>query len=169
WLADGPITLPDITALNEPGTGEDYARRLYVDATGDTTLEQGAYTRQILNVLVSRGLLGAYYRASSVEEVVQAILTVGPVCFGSSWYHSMDTVISKYGNAYIRVDESSGVRGGHEYLLDGVNLAPADGPPFVRLHNSWSAQWAWLGTARVSIDDLHLLFVGDAFIATEEA
>ena len=70
WLADGPVTHPSITALKDSTTGEAYARELYVQATGDQTLEQGAYTRQILRVLVSRGLLGAYYRAASVDEVV---------------------------------------------------------------------------------------------------
>lgn len=167
WLADGPITHPDITALDNEATGEAYARQLYLDATGDTSLDQGAYTRQVVRILVERGLVGSYYRASSVEEVVQAILTIGPVCFGSPWYRSMDYVISEFDNVYLKVDESSGIRGGHEYVLDGVNLAPAEGPPYVRLHNSWSSEWAHMGTARVSIDDLHALYVGDAFIASE--
>lgn len=169
WLADGPITHPDIAALDDPTTGEAYARALYVEATGDTSLQEGAYTRQLLSVLVKRGLVGAYYRASSVEEVCQAILTLGPICFGSPWYSSMDRVVLQYDNAYIRVDEASGVRGGHEYLLDAVNLSPSAGPPFARLHNSWGPGWGHQGTVRVSIDDLHLLFVGDAFICSELA
>lgn len=169
WLADAPVFHPGITALDDPTTGEEYARQLYFDATHDTTLEQGAYTRQILKVLVQRRLIGAYHRAVSVEEVITAILTLGPVCFGSDWYASMDDVVYEYGNAYIGVDEASGVRGGHEYVLDAIDLAPPEGPPYARLHNSWSDQWAHEGTARVSIDDLHVLFVGDAFICTELA
>jgi hypothetical protein len=102
WLADAPVYHPDIPALNDPIQGEVYARQLYVEATGDTTLQEGAYTRQLLNVLVGRGLVGAYHRASSVDEVVTAILTLGPVCFGSNWYRSMDDVVDEYGNSYIR-------------------------------------------------------------------
>jgi len=168
WLADGPILHPDITALSDPSTGEAYARQLYLDATGDTTLDKGAYTRQILRVLTARGLIGAYHAAASVDEVVTALLTTGPVCFGSTWYRSMDAPVFEYDNAYLHVDEASGERGGHEYLLDAVELAPAyGGPAYVRMHNSWGPDWAHLGTARISIDDLHKLFVGDAFIGTE--
>lgn len=167
WLADGPVKHPDIAAIQDAGAGEQYAQDLYVEATGDKTLQKGAYTRQILTVLVGRGLVGAYYNAANVDEVVQTILTVGPVCFGSNWYGSMDTPQTAYGNVYLSVDEASGVRGGHEYLLDGVNLEPADGEPYVRLHNSWGTGWAHGGTARVTLNDLGKLFVGDAFVATE--
>lgn len=169
YLADGPITHPDITALNDPVTGEEYARQLYVDATGDTTLQQGAYTRQILSVLVQRGLVGAYHKAASVDEIITTLLTMGPICHGSYWYSSMDKVVYQYDNAYIFVDESTAIRGGHLYLLDGINLAPRHGPPFVRIHNSWGPNWAHLGTGRLPIDDLHMLFVGDAFVLTELA
>jgi hypothetical protein len=169
WLADAPVYHPDIPDLNDATTGEYYARQLYVEATGDDTLEQGAYTRQILKVLVSRGLVGAYHRAASVDEVITAILTLGPVCFGSNWYRSMDDVQSMYGNSYIYVDEATGSRGGHEYILDAIDLAPAEGPPYARLHNSWGSDYGHDGTVRVTIEDLNTLFVGDAYIATELA
>jgi hypothetical protein len=65
------------------------------------------------------------------------------------------------------VDEASGVRGGHEYLLDVIDLSPDEGPPYARLHNSWGLGWGHSGTVRVSIDDLNTLFVGDAFICSE--
>lgn len=168
WLADGPITHPDITDLSDATTGEAYARQLYLDATGDTTLQQGAYTRQILKVLVQRGLIGAYYKAASVDDIITYLLTTGPVCFGSNWYSSMDDPVNEFNNAYLVVDEASGIRGGHEYILDGIELAPTKGgPPYVRMHNSWGPDWAHLGTARISIADLRILFVGDAFICTE--
>ncbi len=167
WLADAPVTHPDITALNDPITGEVYARDLYVDATGDTTLQQGAYTRQLLKALVNRGLIGAYHAAASVDEVITAILTLGPVCFGSNWYASMDYPKDEFNNTYIYVDEASNIRGGHEYILDAIDLAPAEGPPYCRLHNSWGLDYGHSGTVRVTIDDLHKLFVGDAFLATE--
>lgn len=169
WLADGPITHPDIEALKDPATGEAYAQQLYVDATGDTSMQEGAYTRQILRVLRDRGLIGAYHAAASVDEIVQALLTLGPVMFASNWYGSLDRVVPLYGNAYIYVDEASGIRGGHAYLLDGIDLTPTDGPPFVRMHNSWGPEWAHGGTARITLDDLRKLFVGDAWIGTEVA
>lgn len=168
WLADGPIVHPDIAALSDPIAGEAYARQLYLDATGDTSLQQGAYTRQLLRQLVARGLIAAYHRAASVDEIVTQILTRGPICHGSVWYESMFEPVDQDGNAYVVVDEASGVAGGHEYLLDAVELEPVEGPPYVRLHNSWGT-WGHDGTARLSIDDLHILFVGDAFAPTELA
>jgi hypothetical protein len=167
WLADGPITHPSITALKDATAGEEYARQLYVEATGDTSLQEGAYTRQLLKVLVGRGLIGAYHAAASVDEIITTLLRVGPVCFGCDWYSSMDTVVNQYDNSYIFVDEASGVRGGHEFILDGINLSPGSGLPYVRMHNSWGVGWAHEGTARITLDDLRKLFVGDAFVATE--
>ncbi|MDP9301853.1 MAG: hypothetical protein M3P43_13325 [Actinomycetota bacterium] len=167
WLIAGPITHPDFPAFSDADTAEAFARQLYLDATGDATLEQGAYTRQILKVLTQRTWIGAYYRCSSVDEIVQTILTVGPVCHGSSWFNSMFDPVSEYENSYLRVDEASGVAGGHEYLLSAVNLAPAEGPPYVRVENSWGGSWAHNGCARISIDDLRVLFVGDAYVCSE--
>ena len=112
WLADAPVVHPDIDALNDPVTAEVYAVELYEEATGDSTLLKGGYTRQFLKVLQRRGLIGNYYRAASVDEVITCILTTGPVCFGSYWYSSMDRVWTEYGNAYLRVDEGTTIRGG---------------------------------------------------------
>lgn len=169
WLSDGPITHPDIEEIKNSMNGEEYAQALYVAATGDTSLQEGAYTRQVLRILVQRGLIGAYHRAASVDEIVQAVLTTGPVGFGSEWYRSMDDPVKKYDNAYCYVDEASGVRGGHFYIFDGVDLEPAEGPPFLRQHNSWGPDWAHLGTSRFPIEDTRSLFVGDAWICTELA
>jgi hypothetical protein len=168
WLIAGPVVHPDVAAFADAGVAETWARKLYVDATGDTSLQQGAYTRQILKVLKTRGEIGTYAAMSTADEIVNALLTVGPVCHGSDWYESMFDPISKYGNSYLVVDESSGVAGGHAYCLTAVDLAPADGPAYVRVENSWGSGWGHNGTARLSITNLHRLFVGDAWTATEQ-
>lgn len=169
YLADGPVTHPAIAELKDPAAAEEFARTLYVEATGDETLQDGAYSRQVLRVLRDRGLVASYHRAASVEEIVQAVLTLGPVGFGSEWYRSLDDPVEDYGNAYCYVDEASGSRGGHFYIFDGVNLNPADGPPFLEQLNSWGPSWAHNGRARFPIEDVHKLFVGDAWICTEVA
>jgi hypothetical protein len=160
----------------DPLAGELYALRLY-DAIHDGTLEPldpgregGAQADDGAVILKRRGLISAYYRASSVDDVVQAILTKSPVVFASAWYRSMDDPHKMYtsGNRYVTVDVASGIRGYHCYLLDAVNLAPTEGPPFVRLSNSWGkVSWGTNGAARVSIEDLHTLYIQNAWIATE--
>jgi len=146
-----------------------FARKLYFDATGDATYQQGAYTRDALDVLKKRGQIGAYYRLGTVDEIIATLLNFGPVVFGSTWYSSMDDPIAQFNNQYLRVDASSEIRGGHLYCFTGVDLKPLVGPPFVRQENSWGPGFAKNGTARISIDDLHVLYDGDAYRLVETA
>jgi len=148
-------------------TAHVFARQLYFDATGDATYQEGAYTRSALDVLHKRGQLAAYYRLGSVDEILNTLRGVGPVTFGSTWYEPMFDTHAQYGNEYLRVDIGSGIAGGHLYCLTGVNLAPAQGPPYVRMENSWGPTWGHNGTARITIDDLHVLYDSDAFLLTE--
>jgi hypothetical protein len=158
----------------DPLAAELYAQRLY-DAIHDGVLEpldperdDGSFASSGGVVLKRRGLVSGYYRAASVDDVVQAILTKAPVVFASAWYYSMDNTPHLYDNLpYVDVDVSSGIRGYHAYLLDAVNLAPSVGPPFVRLLNSWGTNWGRKGAARVTIEDLHTLYIQNAWIATE--
>jgi hypothetical protein len=145
----------------------EYARKLYLDASGDATYQEGTYTRLALNVLVSRGQIAAYYRLTDVDGIVDALLNQGPVTFGSTWYNNMFRTTAQYGNRYLLVDPGSGMAGGHLYCLTGVDLSPAEGPPFVRMENSWGAGWGQNGTARITIDDLAVLYDGDAFFLSE--
>lgn len=153
-------------SFDNPTDAHLFARQLYFDCTGDSTYQQGAYTRDALNVLKNRGQIAAYYRLGSVDEVLSA-LDHGPVVFGSTWYESMFDTHAEYGNEYIRVDVGSGVAGGHLYCLTGKQLAPLSGPQFVRQENSWGPGFGKNGTARISIDDLHILYDGDAYVLTE--
>lgn len=169
YLIDGPVTHPRFADLTSVGRAHAFARDLYFQATGDATYQQGAYTRQVLDVLRARNLIGGYHRCATAEEVVRTLLEVGPVGHASDWYASMFNPERRFGYSYLRVDEGSGVAGGHEYLLVGANLAPTEGPPFVLMQNSWGAGWGDAGFARIAIEDLHVLFCGDAFVLTEAA
>ena len=165
-LMASPTTHPTFPSFADVPSAHTYARRLYFDATGDSTYQEGAYTRDALNVLRTRGAIAAYYRLASVDEVIDA-LYIGPVTFGTYWYDSMFEPYSAYGNQYLRVDISSGIAGGHLYCITGYDLAPEDGPPYVRIQNSWGRGWGKNGTARITIDDLHVLYDGDAFKLSE--
>jgi hypothetical protein len=156
----------------KPGTAEEYAvdmydkiHELYEDP--DPERDDGCYTVDGAKILKKRGLISAYYNASSVDDVVTALLNQGPVVFAMPWYKSAYSPYDAYGNKYLRVDVSSGIVGYHAMELDAVDLAPDAGPAFVRAHQSWGP-WGYKGTVRIPIEpELHTLFIGSAYIATE--
>jgi len=155
---------PDFQSVREAHL---FARKLYFDATGDSTYQEGAYTRDALDVLRARGQIAAYYRLASVDDIIDTLLHVGPVTFGSYWYDSMFDPVSQYGNAYVRVNPASGIAGGHLYCLTGIDLAPDDGVAYCRMENSWGSGWGKNGTARITLDDLGILYDGDAYLLSE--
>src|SRR5206468_2149187 len=124
-----------------------------------------------------------YHWVSSPDELRNTILTVGPVCVGVNWYASMDhPQLGPNDRAYMVVDPSSGLRGGHEFEINGINLQPESGPAFYRMKNSWGRQWPGdalpgqkvygPGTARFALTDLEDLVFnhgGDAVLITEVA
>lgn len=160
--ADSPIPITGIT--------EDWARTLYVDASGDTTLQEGTSGLAACRVLATRGTITSYHWVTTAEELRTAVLDLGTVCVGTNWYESMFDPVERYGNSYMRVSPASGLAGGHEYLINGINLAPSEGPPFARMKNSWGKGWGHGGTARFELSALEdLLFSadGDAVLITE--
>jgi hypothetical protein len=158
----------------DPIDAELYALRLY-DRIHDGVLEPldpardaGCIASDGAVILKRRGLISGYYRASSVDDVIQAVLTKAPVVFASPWYFSMDNTPHLYDDApYVDVNPASNIRGYHAYLIDAVNLTPSAGPPFAVILNSWGYAWGRKGRARVTIENLHTLFIGNAWIATE--
>jgi hypothetical protein len=161
-IADSPVP--------ELGIDEAWARKLYVDASGDTSLQAGTSGLAACRVLAARGTISAYHWIATVEELHNALLELGSVCVGVSWYQSMFTPEARNGNAYLKVDPASGVAGGHEFLVNGIQLKPAAGEPFYRMKNSWGTSWGHGGTARIDCEDLdELLFArgGDAVLVTE--
>lgn len=152
------------------GIDETYARQLYLDASGDTTYEQGTSGLAACRVLAQRGTITAYHWIATPTELRTAVLTLGTVCVGTTWFNSMFTPVYRYGALFLDVNPASGVAGGHEYVITGINLAPSAGPPFYRMLNSWSTSWGHNGTARMVCADLEqLLFSdsGDAVLITE--
>jgi hypothetical protein len=167
-LMAGPVTHSDFLSFGTPDDAHQFARKLYFDATGDDTYQQGAYTRDALNVLVARGQIASYHRLGSVDEIITTLQSIGPVTFGSTWYEPMFEPRSEYENSYLQVDTRAPVAGGHLYSLTGVDLSPIHGgPQFVRMENSWGPSWAHNGTARITLEDLAKLYDGDAFLLAE--
>jgi hypothetical protein len=149
-----------------------FARAAYLAFTGDETYQQGAYMVNATAWAMREGYISNYYRCTDVPWTVDAILDIGPVFWASPWFNSMyyedSQLREETGEYYIKVNPNSELRGYHAYLLTGVDLQPEVGPPFVRMQNSWGSDWGKNGTARITLDDLAILYDGDSFILTEK-
>jgi len=152
------------------GIDEAWAQNLYVQASGDTSMQQGTSAILACRVLQDWGDISAYYWMSDADELRNTVLNVGSVCIGVYWYYSMEYPYAYNNNMYININEASGIAGGHEVLVNGVNLAPAVGKPYYRIKNSWGRGWGHNGTVRVFTEDLENLIFnsdGDAVLIME--
>jgi hypothetical protein len=157
-FADGPVRQTGIT--------EEIAQHDYVEATGDTSMDQGTSAIVAMRYYQAKGKLGGYHWVTSMDELKQTILELGSVCIAIPWYNSMDwLVFDHYGKTWLNVDPSSGVRGYHEVLVNGtVTVKQADGcPPFDRIKNSWGTWWGDYGTAAVAPSDTEILLNNAGF------
>ena len=156
WMADGPVT-HRAAPIYRP-------RDVYHDAQkldkfpgqnyDGTTVRAGA------KALVKRGVVTEYHWAWELEDVIQAVLTLGPVVVGTDWYEEMytpdeDFIIRARGRKY----------GGHAYLINGVDTYYGR----FRIKNSWGTEWGDNGHAFLPFSDFRVLLKqnGEACLATE--
>lgn len=159
FLADGPVTQgkkgqapidpQEIYRLNQ----ENDRKMGYSFAEGATSLAMAKTLKQL-------GYISSYFWGYDLNAVVQAAL-VSPVLIGIDWLEGMDDPDRKHG-----VIRAIGrIRGGHELLINGVDLD--DG--MFRLKNSWGQSWGKRGHAYLPFEDLEKLLGmgGEALLATE--
>jgi hypothetical protein len=109
-----------------------------------------------VKVLQQLGLIGEYRWAFSLEELIAAVLQLGPAVLGVPWYDSM---YRPDADGYLRV--SGRVVGGHAILCRGVDTRRER----FTLHNSWST----FGKCYVTFDDMARLLAenGEAVVPLE--
>lgn len=153
-LISGPITQPTLALTN------DYANALYYEVKridGEPGAEDGSSVRSAMKALVGRGLVSEYLFAHDLESTILNVLERGPVDVGSDWYNSMFNVV----DGFVRLNPSSGIAGGHSYILTGVNLDER----YFRLLNSWGPSWGFNGHAFISFADMERLIADQGEIA----
>lgn len=107
------------------------------------------------------GLLKEYRWAFTLQDVVDSIITKGPVVLGIDWYEGM------YEAPGGKLIVSGPAVGGHCITAVGFKVASPkfDGASSVILQNSWGPDWGNHGLAEVSITDLgKLLAKGEACV-----
>lgn len=102
------------------------------------------------------GYLSTYEHAFGLDHVLAAA-QYGPLIVGTDWHEDMFEP-----DDFGRVHPTGAVAGGHEYVLDGVDLAAQQ----LRFLNSWSASWGVKGHFYMSFDDFGSLLSegGDAVL-----
>ncbi|MEU8906498.1 hypothetical protein [Streptomyces mirabilis] len=97
------------------------------------------------------GLIAGYQHAFSLDSALKA-LAASPLIVGVNWYEGFDNPDSTGA-----VSISGSVRGGHEFLLYGIDATGQR----VLARNSWGTSWGAEGTFSFSFDDLGRLLDED--------
>lgn len=172
-LLAGPTehdTYPEFQTENK---AHEFARKLYLEATGDTTYQNGAYPRDACDALVRLGLIDSYWKVMQVEDMVTCLLTFGPLTIAVPWYFSMyygnNQMHRDYGDYWMRVNIQSEHMGYHCIALTGIDMEPDNGaPPFVRVQNSWGEVWGNNGTAKLTLESLRQINIWDNWTYAEK-
>ncbi|MEV6737866.1 hypothetical protein AB0N14_13425 [Streptomyces sp. NPDC051104] len=113
------------------------------DDTGSSGLGAAKALKQL-------GLATSYKHAFSLSALLSALQT-GPVMVGTVWLESMFNVDTS--NGYVKVDRSSQVAGGHEYVLSAYDASVGA----LRIDNSWGESWGVKGSAWITTADAQWL------------
>ena len=122
----------------------------------------GTSVRAGAKVLQRLGFIKSYHWALRLSDIVNAVLTIGPVVVGTYWYSRMSTPQS---NGLIRA--KGRLEGGHAYLITGVNRERR----LLRIRQSWGLKWGRAGRCFLPFSDMKRLLrmQGEACLAIEVA
>ena len=115
---------------------------------------------QDAKILKELGIISEYRWANRINDVVNTVLTLGPMVVGTKWFTGMNRPNSK---GIVR--PTGGQIGGHAYLINGVDKTNK----YLRIKNSWGKRWGKSGYAFISFRDFEKLLHdgGEACIAFE--
>lgn len=106
--------------------------------------DTGSDGLSVAKVALKVGLISGYQHAMSLDAALTA-LAAGPVITGVNWYDSFDTPSP---TGVIAIARGAVVRGGHEFVVDELNVEHQ----LVGFTNSWGDAWGVQGRAYMSWD-----------------
>lgn len=155
--------------------GLNHWRRAQVKGYGEVRPDSGTSINQGAGVARDRGFIDEYQWATTVDEIRDAIIAVGPVVLGIPWLNSMNQTTGR-GLAKVNVPADMSGVGYHAVVLNGYDpaapvLAKKGKTPAFRLRNSWGTLWGaddpkdWkrcTGEGWITPDDLEALLEAKA-------
>jgi hypothetical protein len=85
------------------------------------------------------GLIAGYQHATSIDIALATIAGTAPVITGINWYTGFD---SPDADGRVTIGKRDTIRGGHEFLVRGVDVENE----LVHADNSWGASWGAAGS-----------------------
>lgn len=127
---------------------------------GEPNQENGSDSRSLAKTLKSAGRLNTYAFAANVDEIIQWLMTKGPVLVGTDWYTGMFNP-----NSRGFVEPTGNIEGGHMYLAIGYNPLTE----VIEYLNSWSNAWGINGRFYMHKRDAVKVFAnqGEGLVAVE--
>lgn len=113
--------------------------------------DTGSDGLSVAKVCQERGFISGYTHAFSFSAVLTALQS-GPVIVGTEWRQDMFNPASDG-----KVSITGNVAGGHEYVLDEVDVETSR----VWMQNSWGSSWGRAGRAYFTFDDFTKLLGAD--------
>lgn len=107
----------------------------------------GVSIKSGLKALQKMGYVKSYYYADKIDEILIAVLNMGPVVVGIDFYYGMQ-------NCSGILASSGGVMGQHAMVVYGVDLKKNH---FLAI-NSWGTEWGRLGTCTIDMDTMNKIF-----------
>lgn len=153
YLASQPIYNP---------SGVKGAKFLYHSAQAQDKLmgnnwSEGASVLAGAKATTIAGYASEYRWATGVDDIIDALVSKGPVVIGTDWLGNMF-----YPTSDGLLDVSGDIAGGHCYLINGFwPNHPQFGDVFTML-NSWGFDWGIKGMAFLKVVDMQHLFNEDA-------
>jgi hypothetical protein len=137
--------------LNETGALSLYSAAETIDGSGAyPPVDNGSSGTSVSQAALNAGLISGYLHPASVTDMADALQT-GPVIVGVNWYDSFDTPDA---TGLILVAAGAQVRGGHEFLVRGVDVTAET----FEADNSWGLSYGLAGSMRLSWDTMTRLF-----------
>lgn len=130
----------------------------------------GTSVLAMMKVAQRRGYISEYaWEYSNVDNVINALLNVGPVIAGTNWYRDMELRKNDPNTKEALLLPTGGLVGGHAYLIDEYDSSKARKGREFGIFNSWGPSWGWNGRAFISIETLEQLMRedGEICLATE--